>query len=114
MEQTIQQQPLNGIEIIVLKEQIADALRLVFDPEIPVNIYELGLVYEVNVNELGHAQITMTLTSPSCPAAQSLPPEVKQRAESVKGITGATVEIVWEPRWDPSMMTEEARLTLGM
>ena len=104
----------NTFELLIVKDQIIEALKTCFDPEIPVNIYELGLIYSVDVEKTGAAQIKMTLTSPACPAAQSLPPEVKQKAEAVKGITSATVEVVWEPRWDPSMMSEEAKLTLGM
>jgi FeS assembly SUF system protein len=108
-----ERQPLSNLEIMVLKEQIFEQLRTVFDPEIPVNIYDLGLIYEVAISEKGEAKIKMTLTSPACPAAQSMPPEVKQKAELVKGIVSADVEVVWEPRWETSMMSEEAKLTLG-
>jgi len=99
---------------MLIKEQITEQIRTVFDPEIPVNIYELGMIYDVAVKNEGVVDITMTLTSPSCPAAQIIPAEVKQKAEMVKGVTTAQVNVVWEPRWDPSMMSEEARLTLGM
>jgi FeS assembly SUF system protein len=105
---------LNSFELIVVKEEVVNTLRTVYDPEIPVDIYELGLVYEVEVEPNGVANITMTLTSPMCPAAQSLPPEIKEKIESVKGITQANVDVVWEPRWDPSMMTEAAKLALNM
>ena len=105
---------LNSFELIVLKEEVVNTLRTVYDPEIPVDIYELGLVYTVDVAPDGTADITMTLTSPMCPAAQSLPPEIKEKVETVKGITKATVAVVWEPRWDPSMMTEAAKLALNM
>ncbi|MGE5313388.1 MAG: iron-sulfur cluster assembly protein [Acidobacteriota bacterium] len=105
---------LNSFELIVVKDEVISTLRTVYDPEIPVDIYELGLVYEVKVEPDGRAEITMTLTSPMCPAAQSLPPEVKEKVESVKGITHAEVNVVWDPRWDPSMMTEAAKLALNM
>ncbi|MCX6137253.1 MAG: iron-sulfur cluster assembly protein [Ignavibacteriales bacterium] len=104
----------NSFELLVLRDEVIEAIKTCYDPEIPVNIYELGLVYTVEVTPGGTATINMTLTSPACPAAQSLPPEVKEKAETVKGITSATVNVVWEPRWDPSMMTEEAKLTLNM
>jgi FeS assembly SUF system protein len=108
------EQGLSSLEKMVLKEQITEQIRTVFDPEIPVNVYELGMVYDIDVKDDGVADITMTLTSPSCPAAQIIPGEVKQKSELVKGVKEASVKIVWEPRWDPSMMSEEARLTLGM
>ncbi|MFZ4620685.1 MAG: iron-sulfur cluster assembly protein [Bacteroidota bacterium] len=109
-----QPQQMSTLEKMIIKEQVTEQIRTVFDPEIPVNIFELGLVYDVTVNDRGLVDITMTLTSPACPAAQSIPVEVKQKSELVKGVTEANVNIVWEPRWDMSMMTEEARLTLGM
>jgi FeS assembly SUF system protein len=105
---------LNSFELIVIKEEVVNTLRTVYDPEIPVDIYELGLVYTVDVHPNGVADIAMTLTSPMCPAAQDLPPEIKQKVESVNGITQANVTVVWEPRWDPSMMTEAAKLALNM
>ncbi|MBW7887352.1 MAG: DUF59 domain-containing protein [Bacteroidetes bacterium] len=107
-------QPLSGIEKMVLKEQVTEQIRTVYDPEIPVNIYELGMVYDVVVGDDRTVEITMTLTSPSCPAAQIIPAEVRDKAELVEGVRAANVHVVWEPRWDPSMMSEEARLTLGM
>ncbi len=107
-------QQLSSIEKMIMKEQVTEQIRTVFDPEIPVNIYELGLVYNIEVSDRGLIDVTMTLTSPACPAAQVIPVEVKQKSEMVKGVSEAIVNIVWEPRWDPSMMTEEARLTLGM
>ncbi len=109
-----QPQQISTLEKMIIKEQVTEQIRTVFDPEIPVNIFELGLVYDVTVNDRGLVDITMTLTSPACPAAQIIPVEVKQKSELVKGVTEANVNIVWEPRWDMSMMTEEARLTLGM
>jgi FeS assembly SUF system protein len=104
----------NSFELIVLKDEVVSTLRTVYDPEIPVDIYELGLVYTVDVHPDGVVDITMTLTSPMCPAAQSLPPEIKEKVETVKGITQANVSVVWEPRWDPNMMTEAAKLALNM
>ena len=97
-----------------LEGEIVDALKSVFDPEIPVNIYELGLIYDLEIQPEGQVQIKMTLTSPGCPVAGSLPGEVKARVESVPGVAAADVELVWDPAWNPSMMTEAARLQLGM
>jgi FeS assembly SUF system protein len=90
-----------------------DALTLVYDPEIPVNIYELGLVYDVVVDADAHVHIRMTLTSPACPAAQQLPGEVRDRVRAVAGVADATVEVVWDPPWSPDRMSEAARLQLG-
>ncbi len=97
-----------------LEERIVEALKTVFDPEIPVNIYELGLIYNVDLDSDAKAQITMTLTSPACPVAGSLPGEVESAVESVEGVSSAEVELVWDPAWNPSMMSEAARLELGM
>jgi FeS assembly SUF system protein len=97
-----------------LRDQIIAKLRTCYDPEIPVDIYELGLIYSVQVAPDGRAQIKMTLTSPMCPAAQTLPVDVKEKAESVEGIENAEVEIVWDPSWSPEMMSEAARLQLGL
>ena len=113
-QQTAEQQQLSSLEKMIIKEQVTEQIRTVFDPEIPVNIYELGLVYNIEVNDRGLVDVTMTLTSPACPAAQSIPVEVKQKSETIKGVTEVNVNIVWEPRWETSMMSEEARLTLGM
>lgn len=95
-------------------EKVVAALRTCYDPEIPVNIHELGLIYGVDVNADGQVAIRMTLTSPACPAAGSLPREVEDKARAVPGVTSAKVEIVWEPIWEPSRMTEAARLQLGL
>ena len=97
-----------------LEEQIVDALKTVFDPEIPVNIYELGLIYDLAIEDAGQVKIKMTLTSPGCPVAGSLPGEVQTKVEGVPGVANADVELVWDPAWNPSMMTEAARLLLGM
>ncbi|HEX5758893.1 MAG TPA: DUF59 domain-containing protein [Thermoanaerobaculia bacterium] len=97
-----------------IEEAVVEVLKSVFDPEIPVNIYELGLIYDLEVRPDGQVQIKMTLTSPACPVAGSLPPDVKARVEGVPGVTGAEVEVVWDPVWNPGMMSEAARLQLGM
>jgi FeS assembly SUF system protein len=97
-----------------LEERVIAALRGVFDPEIPVNIYELGLIYDLKIDASGAVSIRMTLTSPACPVAGALPGEVQSRVQGVPGVTTANVELVWEPPWDMSRMTEEARLQLGL
>ena len=97
-----------------LANQITDALKTVYDPEIPVDIFELGLIYKIDVDDDRHVHIDMTLTSPACPVAGILPDEVKEKVEGVEGVAGATVEVVWEPPWNPSMMSEEAQLELGI
>lgn len=97
-----------------LKEQIIDKIRTVYDPEIPVNIYELGLIYEVQVDDEHLVNIRMTLTSPNCPEAESLPSEVEDRVRELDGINGVRVEVVWEPPWTPDKMSEEAKLELNM
>ena len=97
-----------------LYEQVVDALKDIFDPEIPVNIYDLGLIYGVDVTQDGDAVVTMTLTTPHCPVAESMPSEVEMRVNSVPGIRDAEVNLVWDPPWDPAKMSDEARLELGM
>jgi FeS assembly SUF system protein len=97
-----------------LGERIVEALRTVFDPEIPVNIYELGLVYKVEVEDDDKVVVEMTLTSPNCPVAETLPQEVEAKIAAVEGANGCEVRIVWDPPWNPTMMTEEAQLALGM
>ncbi|HTH29028.1 MAG TPA: SUF system Fe-S cluster assembly protein [Sphingobium sp.] len=95
-------------------EGIIAALRDIFDPEIPVNIYDLGLIYGVDVTPDGHAVITMTLTTPHCPVAESMPSEVELRVGAVPGVGNAEVNLVWDPPWDPAKMSDEAKLELGM
>ena len=97
-----------------LKPVILDAIRTVFDPEIPVNILELGLVYDVWVDAAGVAGVRMTLTAPGCPAAQSLPVEVAHKVKAVPGVTDAKVDVVWDPPWTKDRMSEAAKLQLGM
>jgi len=97
-----------------IKQRVVEALRTIYDPEIPVNIYDIGLVYEIRIDAGGAARVVMTLTSPSCPEAESLPPEVERKVAAVDGVTSAKVEITWEPPWDPEMMSEAAKLELGM
>ena len=97
-----------------LHAMVVDVLKSIYDPEIPVDIYELGLIYDVDISEDGDATVTMTLTTPHCPVAESLPNEVELRVLSVPGIRDAIVNLVWDPPWDPSKMSDEARLELGM
>ena len=95
-------------------EAVIEALKEIYDPEIPVNIYDLGLIYGVEVAEGGHVAVTMTLTTPHCPVAESMPAEVELRVGSVPGVSVADVNLVWDPPWDPQKMTDEAKLELGM
>ena len=94
--------------------KVVEAIKTVYDPEIPVNIFEMGLIYEVIIDATGFVGVKMTLTAPNCPAAQSLPVEVRDKARSVKGVTDAKVEVVWEPPWTKDMMSDVAKLELGM
>ena len=96
-----------------LKERVIDALSQIYDPEIPVNIYDLGLIYGVDVDDNGVVVITMTLTTPNCPVAETMPAEVETRALYVEGVQDAKVNLVWDPPWDPSKMSEAAQLELG-
>jgi FeS assembly SUF system protein len=97
-----------------VRDQIVERLKTIFDPEIPVNIYELGLIYGVDVAADGAAQITMTLTTPMCPAAEVLPPEVETKARGVEGVTSVQLDLVWEPPWTPDKMSDAAKLDLGL
>ena len=96
-----------------LYEGVIAALREIYDPEIPVNIYDLGLIYGVDIDEV-HATVTMTLTTPHCPVAESMPGEVEMRVSAVPGVASAEVNLVWDPPWDPQKMSDEAKLELGM
>ncbi|MFP3873405.1 MAG: SUF system Fe-S cluster assembly protein [Thiohalophilus sp.] len=97
-----------------LEERIVEALKTIYDPEIPVNIYELGLIYNLHIDEDNKVFVTMTLTTPGCPVAGSMPGQVEQTVKSVEGVSDAEVELVWDPPWTIDRMTEEARLTLGL
>ncbi len=97
-----------------LYEAIIDTLKSIYDPEIPVNIYDLGLIYGVEVTDDGHAVVTMTLTTPHCPVAESMPGEIELQVGSVPGVGHAEVNLVWDPPWDPQKMTDDAKLELGM
>ena len=101
-------------EVDALGDQVIETLRTVYDPEIPVNIFELGLVYKVDVDDHDVVHIDMTLTSPMCPVAETLPEEVRAKVEALDGVSSAVVNVVWDPPWNPAMMTEEAQLELGM
>jgi FeS assembly SUF system protein len=105
---------MESINQTIIEAQVIEALRTCFDPEIPVNIYEMGLIYDAKVNGEGAVTIQLTLTSPSCPAAQSIPAEVEQKVRAIDGVTNVQIDLVWEPPWDQSKMSEAARLQLGM
>jgi FeS assembly SUF system protein len=96
-----------------LKQKVVECLQTIYDPELPVNIYELGLVYEVSVLPINNVQIVMTLTAPGCPAAQSLPIEVDQKVRAIEGVNDVYVSVTWNPPWNKSMMSEAAQLELG-
>ena len=96
-----------------LKEKVIEKLQTIFDPEIPVNIYELGLIYEIDIMPVNNVQIVMTLTAPSCPAAQTLPVEVDQKVRDIEGVNDVYVTVTWSPPWNKSMMSEAAQLELG-
>lgn len=98
----------------LLKDKVIAGLKTVFDPEIPVNIYDLGLIYDVAINDEQHVHIQMTLTTPGCPVAQTFPGTVEQAVNQVEGVSDCTVELVWEPPWTQERMTEGARLELGI
>lgn len=96
-----------------LRDQVVDVLKTCYDPEIPVDIYELGLIYRVDVDDAGKVAVDMTLTSPACPVAGSLPPEVEQKISRVDGVSNVRVDLVWDPPWNPDRMSEAAKLKLG-
>ena len=106
--------PERMAEVEKLGDAIVAQLSSIYDPEIPVNIYELGLIYKIDVHDDNAVTVDMTLTSPNCPVAESLPMEVQHKVESVDGVKACEVKIVWDPMWHPSMMTEEAQLELGL
>ena len=97
-----------------IETRIVDVLRTVLDPEIPVNVYDLGLIYKIDLQDNGNLDVDMTLTAPNCPAAEYIMEDVRQKIETVTGVTSANVNLVFEPEWDRNMMTEEARVELGL
>ena len=101
------------MSIEIQENQISDALKTIYDPEIPVDIYNLGLIYDISIDDNNDVQILMTLTSPGCPVAGMLVEQVKSKVESVAGVNSATVELVWDPPWSPELMTDIAKLELG-
>ena len=105
---------MESINETIIEAQVIDALRTCFDPEIPVNIQELGLIYGTHVDGAGVVTIQMTLTSPHCPAAQSMPAEIEGKVKAIAGVSEVKIDLVWDPPWDPSKMSEAARLQLGM
>jgi FeS assembly SUF system protein len=105
---------ISTIEQKLIEAQATEMIRTCYDPEIPVNIYELGLIYDVRVALDGGVLVTMTLTSPACPAAQALPRDIEAKVKKVPGVTAVKVNVVWDPPWNPSMMSEAARLEMGM
>ena len=106
--------PEAAAEPVPLQDRIVDVIRTCYDPEIPVNIYELGLIYGIDVGEANAVTIRMTLTSPACPAAGSLPPEVERKVRGLAEVSDVKVQVVWDPPWTPDRMTEAARLQLGL
>ena len=104
---------LDPVTALTLRPRIIEAICSVYDPEIPVNVWELGLVYDIDIDRARRVHIRMTLTAPACPSAQSIPVEVERRVREIDGVADAFVEIVWEPAWSPARMSEAARLQLG-
>jgi feS assembly SUF system protein len=105
---------LTDEQIASLGEEVIRVLKTIYDPEIPVDIYELGLIYDVQISDEGEAKVLMTLTTPNCPVAESLPMEVEEKVGEVEGITKSKVEITFEPEWEKDMMSEEAKFELGL
>src|SRR5437762_13595038 len=105
---------MNGVEKTRLESKIIEALETVYDPEIPANIYDLGLVYAIDISDAGDVQIQMTLTTPNCPVATSLPREVESKVKAIGGVERVNVDVVWDPPWDPGKMTDGAKLQLGL
>ncbi|HAH58377.1 MAG: SUF system Fe-S cluster assembly protein [Lentimicrobium sp.] len=105
---------MNHEKTLELGNKIIDRLKTIFDPEIPVNIYDLGLIYKIDVDEHSKAHILMTLTTPNCPVAESLPAEVKQKIQAIDGVSGCEIELTFDPPWDQDMISEAAMLDLGL
>ena len=106
--------PDGSAEPVPSEDAVISAIGSVYDPEIPVNIYELGLIYAIEISDAGYVKVEMTLTAPGCPSAQELPVQAREAIMAVPGVTECEVETVWDPPWDPSRMSEEARLSLNM
>ena len=106
--------PLDDLRTQATVAAVTEVLRTIRDPELPINIYEMGLIYDIDVNAESAVTIRMTLTSPACPVAESLPPEVESKVAAIEGVTSARVELVWEPPWTPDLMSEAARLEAGL
>ena len=104
----------NSSKTLTIKDKVIEEIKKIYDPEIPVNIYELGLIYDIIVDEKNNVKIDMTLTSPNCPVAESLPNEVKNSVKEIKEVKDVDLKLVWEPPWDKSMMTESAKLELNL
>ena len=113
-EATAPAKQLDPVEVLDLESRVLEKVRTVYDPEIPINIYELGLIYELKVEPSGQVHIKMTLTAPACPEAELIPIRVESAVKEVDGITGAQVELVWDPPWTPNRMSEAAKLQLGI
>ena len=113
-DSVVESRQLSTIEQSIIHNNAIEAIKTCYDPEIPVNIYEMGLIYDIKVAADGGVLVAMTLTSPHCPAAQSLPREVEAKVKAIPNVTAAVVKVVWDPQWNPTMMTEAARLELGM
>ena len=114
MTETSSPDSQDSSDLDALRERVIATLKSCYDPEIPVDIYELGLIYAIDIDEGGSVRIEMTLTSPACPVAGSLPPEIEIKVGQTEGVKGSKVEVVWEPPWTPDLMTEAAKLELGM
>ena len=106
--------PLDPVQVLELESQVLEKVRTVYDPEIPINIYELGLIYELKVEPSGQVHIKMTLTAPACPEAELIPIRVESAVKEAAGVTGVDVELVWDPPWTPNRMSEAAKLQLGI
>ena len=106
-------EPMDNETKLKIEERIVEMLKTVYDPEIPVNVYDLGLIYRIDLQDDGALTLDMTLTAPNCPAADFIMEDIRQKVESVEGVTSAQVNLVFEPEWDKDMMTEEAKLELG-
>jgi FeS assembly SUF system protein len=114
MSDTSSSESTGSPETLPIRERIIEALKTIFDPEIPVNIWELGLIYRVEVDEAGKVEIDMTLTSPACPVAESLPVAAENKVREVEGVSDVKMAVVWEPIWNPELMSEAAQLELGL